>query len=73
MTVALRAVPSKPIAIRTFRSAEGECSSTVEMSIGGVSANVTDIYVKQKLFGIDYVLVTGVARSGQIVKERLVL
>ncbi len=33
VTVALRAMPSRPFAIRTFRAAEGECSSTVETRI----------------------------------------
>jgi hypothetical protein len=71
VTVALRAMPSRSIAIRTARTADGRCTSTAEMSIAGVLANLTDVYVKQNLFGIDYVLLTGVSRNGETVKERI--
>jgi Domain of unknown function (DUF4833) len=71
VTVALRAMPARSIFIRTTRSAEGQCTSTAETTIGGVPAKLDDIYVKQKLFGIDYVLLTGVSHAGAPVKERI--
>jgi hypothetical protein len=71
VTVALRAMPSRAISFRTARTADGQCSSTAEMSIAGVTANLTDVYVKQNFFGIDYVLLTGVSRKGETVKERI--
>jgi len=39
--------------------------------ITGVAARVAGVYVQQKLFGIDYVLLTGLAEDGATVRERL--
>jgi hypothetical protein len=43
------------------------------MTIAGVAARVTNVYVRQKLFGVDYVEVTGSTSSGELVRERLSL
>ena len=43
------------------------------MTISGVPARVSDVYVRQKLFGVDYVLVTGRTSGGDVVRERISL
>lgn len=71
VTVALRALPARPIFIRTARTADGQCTSTTETTIAGVPAKLDDVYVKQTFFGIDYVVLTGSSRGGETVKERI--
>jgi hypothetical protein len=40
------------------------------MTIAGVTAKVAQVHVQQKLFGVDYVLLTGWS-NGALVSERL--
>jgi len=71
--VVLRALPARPITIRTAHAADGTCSATATVGIGSASARLHDIYVKQSLFGVDYLLLTGWADSGAVVREKLSL
>ena len=67
----LRGLPSRTITIQTMRAAEGACTSVASMPISGAQARVTDVYVKQSLFGVSYVQVEGVTASGEQVRERI--
>jgi hypothetical protein len=69
--IALRGMPARPITIHTWRGPDGHCSASAEMTIAGMQARVDRVYVQQKLFGIDYVLLTGHAEDGSIVRERV--
>jgi hypothetical protein len=69
--VELRALPSRPITIHTTKNADGTCSATATATIAGTSARISDVYVKIKLFGAEYVQLTGVANDGRVVRERL--
>lgn len=71
--IALRALPDRPITIHTGRAADGTCTATSTMEIGNAAARLYDIYVKQSLFGVDYVLLTGWSSSGAVVREKLSL
>ena len=71
--VVLRALPARPITIQTARAADGTCSATATVDIGNASARLYDIYVKQSLFGVDYLLLTGWADGGAVVREKLSL
>ncbi len=68
--VTLRALPARPITIHTARGS-GQCVATASTTINGVSARISSVFVKIKLFGVDYVQLTGVADDGSIVKEKL--
>ncbi|HTB75218.1 MAG TPA: DUF4833 domain-containing protein [Polyangiaceae bacterium] len=73
VNVVLRAMPARAITIRTWRTPDGTCASSASMTISGVPARVTDVYVRQKLFGIDYVQITGATAAGEVVRERISL
>ena len=71
--LALRAMPTRLITIETQRDANGRCSSSAEMTIAGTPARVAGVFVQQKLFGIDYILLTGWRGDGAAIRERLSL
>lgn len=73
VSVVLRGIPSRSITIRTWRGPDGQCTSSANMTIAGVAARVTNVFVRQKLFGVDYVEVTGSTPGGELVRERLSL
>jgi Domain of unknown function (DUF4833) len=73
VNVVLRGMPARAITIRTFRGPGGACTSSVSMTISGVPAHVSDVYVRQKLFGVDYVQLTGRTSGGDLVRERISL
>jgi hypothetical protein len=73
VSMSLRAMPNRVFTVHTGRSTDGRCSSWVEATISGVPAHVASIYVKQKFFGVDYVLLTGWTRDGSQVSERISL
>jgi hypothetical protein len=64
-------MPARTFIVHTARGANGGCTSYVETIIAGVPAQVLRIYVKERLFGVDYVLLTGRTADGKIVDERL--
>lgn len=69
--ISLRAMPDRTITIATQRGPDGRCASVAEMTIAGVEARVAGVWVKQKFLGIDYVLLTGWAEDGKVVRERV--
>lgn len=64
-------MPSRTFIAHTGRGADGACTSWVETTIAGSEARLLGVYVKQKLFGVDYVLLTGRTPEGKPVQERL--
>jgi Domain of unknown function (DUF4833) len=73
VNVVLRGMPARAITIRTWRAPDGTCTSSANMTIAGVPARVTNVYVRQKLFGVDYVQLTGSTSGGEVVSERISL
>jgi Domain of unknown function (DUF4833) len=73
VNVVLRGMPARAITIRTWRGPDGACMSSANMTISGVPARVTNVYVRQKLFGVDYVQITGSTAAGEAVSERVSL
>jgi hypothetical protein len=71
--IALRALPSRTFTVHVARATDGRCSSWVGASVAGVPVRVAGIYVQQKLFGIDYVLLSGWAEDGALLRERISL
>jgi hypothetical protein len=71
--VVLRGLPARSITIRTWRAPDGTCASSANMSIAGVQARVANVFVRQKLLGVDYVLLTGWTSGGGVVRERISL
>jgi hypothetical protein len=70
--IALHALPGRTLTIHTWRGSDGKCTSSVDATVAGVAARVASVYVQQKLFGVDYVLLTGVSVDGTVVHERVV-
>jgi hypothetical protein len=73
VNVVLRGMPARSITILTSRGPGGACTASASMTISGMPARLSDVYVRQKLFGIDYVQVTGRTPGGDVVRERLSL
>jgi hypothetical protein len=69
--ISLRALPARPITIHTQRGEGGKCTSSASATINGVPARIDNVFVKLKLFGVDYVQLTGIAKDGSVVRERL--
>jgi hypothetical protein len=69
--LALRILPKRELTIHTWRDADGRCASSVEMTVGPGPARVSSVFVKQKLFGVSYVLLTGISTRGAVVEERV--
>jgi hypothetical protein len=68
---ALRGMPARTFTVHTSRAADGRCASWIEATIDGVPARVASVFVQQKLFGVDYVLLSGVSEAGATVCERV--
>jgi hypothetical protein len=73
VNLVLRGMPARSITILTSRGPDGACTASASMTISGIPARVSDVFVRQKLFGIDYVQVTGRTPGGDVVRERLSL
>ena len=71
VNLVLRGMPARAITIRTWRRPDGACAAEANMTIAGVPARVANVHVQQKLFGVDYVLLTGWSSSGAVVREKL--
>ena len=67
----LNGMPSRTFSVHTERGADGACTSFVETTIAGAPARLLGIYVKERLFGVDYVLISGQTRDGRNVDERV--
>ena len=70
--IALRGMPTRTFTVHASRAADGRCASWVGATIAGVPARVASVFVQQKLFGVDYVLLSGVSEAGAVVRERIV-
>ncbi len=68
--VVLRALPSRPVLIQTWRSPEGRCVSLATTTIAGVRARLYNVHVVLRMFGVDYLLMTGYRDDGSVVRER---
>jgi hypothetical protein len=68
----LRGLRERTLTIHTWRAPDGRCTSSVDTTVAGVTARVASVYVKQKFFGVDYVLLTGISQEGAVVQERVV-
>ena len=56
----LRAVPTRPVSIETFRGPSGECQARSTATIGGESAYLFNVYVKLRWpAGVSYLLLQG--------------
>jgi hypothetical protein len=64
-------LPSRPFMAHIARGPDGACTSFVETTIAGAPARLLRIYVKERLFGVDYVLLSGRTADGKLVDERL--
>ena len=71
--IALRAMPARTFTVHTQRAKDDRCSSWVGTTIAGVPARVGGVFVRQKLLGVDYVLLTGWSEDGKAVRERISL
>ena len=71
--VAIRALPTRAITVRTWRAADGTCASSATITIAGVDARLQDVYVKQSLLGVDYVMLRGWSDAGKMIQERVTL
>lgn len=69
----LRALPDRPIVIRTTRAANGACVATASVTIAKAPARLHDIYIKESLFGVDWLLLTGWSAQGAVVREKITL
>jgi len=68
--IVLRALPSRPITIHTWRNGDA-CSASATVQIANAPARLFDIHVALGFLRVDYVLVTGWDAGGRVVRERL--
>lgn len=64
-------MPSRAFVAHTGRGIDGTCTSRIETTIGGAPARLLGVYVKERLFGVDYVLLSGRTPEGKSVQERV--
>ncbi len=64
-------MPSKTFVAHTGRAPDGTCASWVDTTIAGARARLLSVFVKQRLLGVDYVLLTGSTPDGKPVQERI--
>ena len=67
--VTLRALPSRHVVVRTRRH-DATCETTSTLAIAGAQATLTNIDVRLKFLGVDYVVVSGLTGSG-VVREKI--
>ena len=68
----LRAMPSRGFVAHVGRDGGGGCTSRVDTKIAGVEARLVSVYIKEKLLGVDYVLLSGRTADGKSVQERVI-
>ena len=71
--IALRAMPARTFTVHTQRAKGDRCSSWVGTTIAGAPARLAGVFVRQKLFGVDYVLLTGWSEDGKALRGRVSL
>lgn len=69
--VTLRALPSRPIVIHTWRAADGKCASSSITPISGSAARLFNIHVALDWFRVDHLLLSGWKDDGSFVRERV--
>ncbi|MGO8995868.1 MAG: DUF4833 domain-containing protein [Polyangiaceae bacterium] len=69
----LMAVPTRPVAVDTFRDSNGTCQARSTATISGESARLFNVYVKLKWpVGVSYLLLQGWSLDGtRIVTEKI--
>jgi len=71
VTATLRALPGRPIAVRTWRAEDGSCHAMSRVTIDGSQARLYNVHVALKLFGVEYLLLTGWSDGGRTVREKI--
>ncbi len=69
--LSIRGMPNRDIVIHTWRAANGACETSADTTIAGVPARIANVYVREKMFGIAYVQLTGWASGGTVVREQV--
>jgi hypothetical protein len=67
----LKALPSRPLTIATWRGSDHACHAAATMSIAGAPAHLFSVYVHLKWDGVDYLLLQGWSMDGAKVRETL--
>jgi hypothetical protein len=68
----LRALPSRPMDIKTWRGTDGICHAWTTLMIAGAPAHLFNVYVHLRWDGPDYVLVQGWSIDGShVAREKL--
>lgn len=72
VVIALRALPSKTMRVKTWRAGQG-CHAVVTTPIGGAPAHLFNVHASLKWpFGVDYLLISGWSTDGsKVLRERL--
>lgn len=71
LAVVLRALPERPISVRTWRGDDGQCHAAARLVIDGTPARLYNVHVALKFLGVDYLLLTGWADDGRTVREKV--
>jgi hypothetical protein len=71
VTIRLRALPKRSIGITTWRDASGACRSVSITPINGKPARLFDIHIALGPVGVRYLLITGWADDGAVVREKI--
>ena len=71
VTIRLRALASRPVAISTWRDDGGACRSSAIVMINGRNARLYDVHVVLGPIGVRHLVVVGWADDGSVVREQL--
>jgi hypothetical protein len=71
--IVLRAVPSRPLLVETWRAGDGTCRGLATVQIAGAPAHLTAVYVRLRSpISVDYLLLQGWSMDGtRRVEEKL--
>jgi hypothetical protein len=75
VSLALRALPERPILVKTFKEHNGSCRALATLAITSKPAQLFDVYVKLNWhLGVDYLLLRGWSMDRtQILSEKLAM
>lgn len=75
ISLALRALPKRPILVKTLKGRDGSCRVLATLAIAGKPAQLFDVYVKLNWhLGVDYLLLRGWSMDRtQILSEKLAM
>ena len=73
VSLALRALPKRPILVKTFKGSSGACRALATLTIAGKPAHLFDVYVKLNWhLGVDYLFLRGWSTDrSRILSEKL--